>query len=99
MSRPRIAIIGGGFTGLVTAYRLVKQGVDVTIYEANDRLGGLAAGTEVAGHRVEQAYHFLYKTDEYILGLVDELVAGPGQHESQQTHEQQLAFEIHASQR
>lgn len=76
MSRPRIAIIGGGFTGLVTAYRLVKQGVDVTIYEANDRLGGLAAGTEVAGHRVEQAYHFLYKTDEYILGLVDELGLG-----------------------
>lgn len=73
MARPRIAIIGGGFTGLTAAYRLSRQDVDVTIFEASDALGGLAAGFELAGHRVEQAYHFLYKTDEYILGLVDEL--------------------------
>lgn len=73
MTKPRIAIIGGGLTGLTAAYRLVQQGVDVTIFEASDRLGGLAAGCELAGHNVEQAYHFLYKTDEYILALVDEL--------------------------
>lgn len=73
MTKPRIAIIGGGLTGLMAAYRLVSQGVDVTILEAGDRLGGLAAGFELAGNRVEQAYHFLYKTDEHILGLVDEL--------------------------
>lgn len=73
MTKPRIAIIGGGLTGLTTAYRLVQQGVEVTIYEASDSLGGLAAGCELAGHHVERAYHFLYKTDEHILGLVDEL--------------------------
>jgi protoporphyrinogen oxidase len=68
-----IGIIGGGLTGLTTAYRLIQQGHKVTIYEASDYLGGLAAGFELAGHRVEHAYHFLYKTDEYILGLVKEL--------------------------
>lgn len=73
MTKPKIGIIGGGLTGLTTAYRLVQSGADVTIFEASDRLGGLAAGCELAGHRVEQAYHFLYKTDEYILALVDEL--------------------------
>jgi protoporphyrinogen oxidase len=73
MDKPRIGIIGGGFTGLTAAYRLVQQDIDVTIFEASDRLGGLAAGFELAGHRVEQAYHFLYKTDEYILSLVEEL--------------------------
>lgn len=67
------AIIGGGLTGLTAAYRLRNKGHDVTIYEASDTIGGLAAGFELAGHRVEQAYHFLYKTDEYILALVDEL--------------------------
>ena len=67
MDKPRIGIIGGGFTGLTAAYRLVQQDIDVTLFEASDRLGGLAAGFELAGHRVEQAYHFLYKTDEYIL--------------------------------
>lgn len=73
MTKPRIAIIGGGLTGLTAAYRLVQQGVEVTIYEASDELGGLAAGCPLAGHNIERAYHFLYKTDEYILALVEEL--------------------------
>ncbi|KUJ85728.1 hypothetical protein AVO45_01710 [Ruegeria marisrubri] len=73
MKRPRICIIGGGFTGLTAAYRLTQKGADVTIFEASDRLGGLAAGFELAGHSVEQAYHFLYKTDAHILSLVEEL--------------------------
>ena len=54
----RIGIIGGGLTGLTAAYRLVEnEQADVTVYEASDRLGGLAAGFELDGHRVEQAYH------------------------------------------
>ncbi len=69
----KIGIIGGGLTGITAAYRLIQQGHSVTIFEASDYLGGLAAGFELAGHRVEHAYHFLYKTDEYILGLVKEL--------------------------
>lgn len=73
MTKPRIGIIGGGLTGLTTAYRLTKEDVAVTIFEAGDCLGGLAAGYDLAGYRMEQAYHFLYKTDEYILALVKEL--------------------------
>lgn len=74
MNKPRIGIIGGGLTGLTAAYRLVENDqADVTLYEASDRLGGLAAGFELDGHRVEQAYHFLYTTDEYILAMVEEL--------------------------
>ncbi len=73
MSVHKVAIIGGGLTGLTAAYRLAGQGVQVTIYEAGDRLGGLAAGSDVAGHHIEQAYHFLYKTDRFILGLAEEL--------------------------
>ncbi len=73
MTRPRIGIIGGGITGLTAAYRLKQAGCDVTIFEASGDLGGLASGFTLAGHPVEKAYHFLYKTDEYILSLVDEL--------------------------
>lgn len=76
MTRPRVGIIGGGITGLTAAYRLIAQGVDVTIFEAGSDLGGLASGFKLAGHSVEKAYHFLYKTDEYILALVDELGLG-----------------------
>jgi protoporphyrinogen oxidase len=73
MMQRKFGIVGGGLTGLTAAYRLVQAGHDVTIFEASDTLGGLAAGFELAGHRVERAYHFLYKTDEYILALCEEL--------------------------
>jgi protoporphyrinogen oxidase len=73
MTAASIGIIGGGLTGLVAAYRLSSAGHRVTILEAGPQVGGLAAGFELAGYPVEQAYHFLYKTDEYILSLVDEL--------------------------
>jgi 5,10-methylene-tetrahydrofolate dehydrogenase/methenyl tetrahydrofolate cyclohydrolase len=38
----KIAILGGGFTGLTAAYYLQKKGHDITIYEQNNNLGGLA---------------------------------------------------------
>src|SRR5688572_14502904 len=42
----KAAVIGGGISGLVTAYRLKKLGVDVTLYEADSRVGGII-GTDV----------------------------------------------------
>ena len=72
MRKFNFGVIGGGLTGLTTAYRLVEEGHDVTIFEASDYVGGLAAGFELAGNRIEHAYHFLYKTDEYILALCEE---------------------------
>lgn len=68
-----VAIIGAGFTGLTAAYRLAKAGVKVTVYEAGPDLGGLAGGCQIEGREVEKAYHFLYRTDEYMLGLLDEI--------------------------
>lgn len=39
-SQPSIAIVGAGAGGLRTAHRLMQYGLDSTIYEANDRVGG-----------------------------------------------------------
>ena len=38
--RPRVAVIGGGISGLVAARELARAGVRVEILEAEDRLGG-----------------------------------------------------------
>jgi len=37
----RVTIVGGGFSGLTTAYYLAKDGVPVTLLEKDDRLGGM----------------------------------------------------------
>jgi monoamine oxidase len=39
-SNLRIAIVGAGLGGLSCAYQLKKNGVNATVYEASDRLGG-----------------------------------------------------------
>lgn len=45
----RIAIIGAGIGGLATAALLAREGHDVTVYEAHDRIGGRAGRVEREG--------------------------------------------------
>ncbi|KAH7522035.1 hypothetical protein FEM48_Zijuj07G0095200 [Ziziphus jujuba var. spinosa] len=40
MEKMRVAVIGGGISGLVSAYVLAKNGVEVDLYEKKDYLGG-----------------------------------------------------------
>lgn len=68
-----VAVIGGGFTGLVAAYRLAQVGVSVTLFERSSALGGLAGDFQLQGTHIEKAYHHIFRTDRDILGLVDEL--------------------------
>jgi len=46
-----IAIIGGGLTGLTSAYELLKSGHRVTVFEKEKTLGGLAGGFKPASRR------------------------------------------------
>jgi NAD(P)-binding Rossmann-like domain len=39
-TEPEVAVLGGGITGLATAYYLAKKNIKVTLYEASERLGG-----------------------------------------------------------
>jgi len=48
-----VAIVGGGISGLSTAYYLSKAGVPSTIIEARPRLGGVIQSEHVAGCVVE----------------------------------------------
>jgi len=74
MTKPKLAIVGGGFTGLSAAYDLAKAGCDVTIFEADADIGGLAGTFELSpGTRVEKFYHHWFTSDLDILNLIDEL--------------------------
>ena len=71
----KIAIIGAGVGGLTAAYELSKAGHAVTIYEREERPGGLAGGFKLEewDWTVEKYYHHWFSTDKPMLSLIEEL--------------------------
>jgi protoporphyrinogen oxidase len=71
----KTAIVGGGIAGLSAAYDLLAAGRQVTVYEAGNVVGGLAAGfkDEAWEWPLEHFYHHLFTSDKDIIGLVEEL--------------------------
>lgn len=73
MSADRVAVIGGGLTGLTLAYRLGRAGIGVDLYEAAPGLGGLAGDMEFDGERVDHFYHVILPTDDKVIDLAREV--------------------------
>ncbi|MCL4360202.1 FAD-dependent oxidoreductase [Patescibacteria group bacterium] len=71
----RIAIIGGGMTGLSAAYELTGKGHSVMLFEKNAVLGGLAAGFKEANWSwpLEQSYHHWFTNDRAMLTLLRDI--------------------------
>lgn len=68
-----VTIVGGGFTGLTAAYELLKNGVRVTVLEAEPEIGGLAGAFDVGGEKLDRFYHHWFTNDLEVMGLIDEL--------------------------
>ena len=73
--RQSVAIIGAGVTGLAAAFDLARAGFGVTIFEAGDRVGGLAAGfkDETWDWPLEKFYHHWFESDREIIRLIDDI--------------------------
>lgn len=73
----RVAVLGGGVSGLTAAYRLRKAGVEVELLEASSRVGGLL-GTELAhGCVVETGPDSILTEKPWAMRLAEELGLGP----------------------
>ncbi len=72
MKKP-ITIIGAGFSGLVSAYYLVRAGYDIEIYESASKSGGLISTVATAEGLVETAANAFLNSI-----LVEELFAAVG---------------------
>ncbi|GAB4218643.1 MAG: NAD(P)/FAD-dependent oxidoreductase [Candidatus Microgenomates bacterium] len=71
----KIAILGGGITGLTAGYYLAKQGHQVTIFEKENNFGGLASGFKKENWQwsLERTYHHIFSNDRDILEFSKEI--------------------------
>lgn len=73
MSGQRIAVLGAGPMGLAVAYQLARDGHQPIVFEADDRVGGMAAHFDFSGLSIERYYHFHCISDHGFLNVLDEL--------------------------
>lgn len=72
-----VAVVGGGITGLVLAYRLAESGVDVRLLEAEDRVGGVIQSEHCDGNLLELGpFSVMLRSPEF-QDLLDELGLEP----------------------
>jgi len=71
----KIAILGGGITGLTAAYCLAKKNHQITVFEKEKILGGLASGFKAENWNwyLERTYHHLFANDKDILDFAKEI--------------------------
>lgn len=69
----KTAVIGAGPMGLMCAYELLKKGYEVTLFERDDRIGGMSASFDLDGTRIERYYHFICTTDQTLFDVLKEL--------------------------
>ena len=58
---------------MTLALRLAQRGFKVTILEASDRLGGLAAPTKIGPYTWDRFYHVILMSDSHLLDLLKQL--------------------------
>ena len=52
----RVAVVGGGITGVGAAYEWAKAGVSVCLYEREEKLGGHAKTVTIDGVHFDLAF-------------------------------------------
>lgn len=67
------AIVGGGMLGLTLAYRMSRQGLNVTLLEAGSELGGLTAVWNLGNVTWDKHYHVILLSDSRLRNLLDEI--------------------------
>ena len=69
----QVAVLGAGPMGLAVAYQLGKDGFQPIVFEADDRIGGMAASFDFGGLEIERYYHFHCTSDSALEEVLREL--------------------------
>ncbi|OGL55737.1 MAG: hypothetical protein A3C43_12385 [Candidatus Schekmanbacteria bacterium RIFCSPHIGHO2_02_FULL_38_11] len=70
----KIAVLGGGCTGLAAGLRLARKGYEVQVIEKLTRVGGLAGGVAINGNIYEYGPHVFHTTDTEILNDIKSIM-------------------------
>src|SRR3954468_7866268 len=62
----KVAVIGGGISGLTTAFLLKRKGVDVTVFEASETVGGNVQTIQKDGYTIEQGPNSLLRSPRLV---------------------------------
>lgn len=73
MSAKKVCIIGGGISGLASAYYLAHQGVDVTVLEAKGQLGGRIYCPAHDNEKFDIGPSWFWPGQSHIESLINEL--------------------------
>ncbi|MGD9973727.1 MAG: FAD-dependent oxidoreductase [Desulfatirhabdiaceae bacterium] len=76
MKQKRIAVIGAGPAGMTAAYRLVQHGLPTEVFEAENRVGGLARTLDLWGQKVDIGPHRFFSNDTRVNKLWLEVAGG-----------------------
>lgn len=76
----KVCIIGGGISGLTTGFLLKRKGLDVTVFEKSEAVGGNIQTIEKDGYTIEQGPNSLLKAPRLIelvrlLNIEDKVIA------------------------
>jgi protoporphyrinogen oxidase len=69
-----VCIIGGGMMGLAIAHFLAKPGINISVLEKDEQIGGLSRSEEILPGLVwDRYYHVILSTDVDLLDFLDDI--------------------------
>lgn len=72
----RVVVVGGGVSGLIAARECAKVGMQVTLVEASDQLGGAIRTAELDGVAIDAGAESFATRGGHVRALIDELGLG-----------------------
>ena len=66
-----VIVIGGGFSGLSTAYYLQKKGLNVKVFDASGRIGGRAKTDQIDGFLLDWGTHFYHHSTTELQKIIN----------------------------